>query len=83
MACVVKLREISHYKSIESIDNNPYKKFIDAKSKQNCQLSTRLLPKINGFGITTKTIITESKTDLIFDILLKQRGELSVLPFRK
>ena len=41
MAYVVKLREISHYKSIESIDDNPYKKFIDAKSKQNCQLSTR------------------------------------------
>ena len=41
MACVVKLREISHYKSIESIDDNPYKKFIDPKSKQNCQLSTR------------------------------------------
>ena len=41
MAWVVKLRETSHYKSIESIDDNLYKKFIDAKSKQNYKLSTR------------------------------------------
>ena len=53
MACAVYLREIiiftvifhifcvSHYKSIKSIDDNLYKKIIDAKSKQNCKLSTR------------------------------------------
>ena len=41
MAWVVKLRETSHYKSIESIDDNLYKKFIDVKSKQNYKLSTR------------------------------------------
>ena len=52
MACVVYLREIiifkvifhivciSHYKSITSIDDNVYKKIIEAKSKQNCKLST-------------------------------------------
>ena len=34
-------RGISHYKSIKSIDDNVYKKIIDAKSKQNCKLSTR------------------------------------------
>ena len=32
---------ISHYKNINSIDDNLYKKIIDAKSKQNCKLSTR------------------------------------------
>ena len=32
---------ISHYKSIKSIDDNLYKKIIDAKLKQNCKLSTR------------------------------------------
>ena len=32
---------ISHYKSIKSIDNNLYKKIIDANSKQNGKLSTR------------------------------------------
>ena len=53
MACAVYLREIiiftvifhivciSHYKSIKSIDDHLYKKIIDAKSKQNCKLSTR------------------------------------------
>ena len=54
MACAVYSREIiiftvispivyiSHYKSIKSIDDNIYKKIIiDAKSKQNCKLSTR------------------------------------------
>ena len=53
MACAVYLREIvifvvifhtacvSHYQSIKSIDNNLYKKNIDAKSNQNCKLSTR------------------------------------------
>ena len=52
MACAVYLREIivftvifdivctSHYKSITSIDDNLYKKIIDAESKQNCKLST-------------------------------------------
>ena len=51
MACAVFLREliiftvifhivcISHYKSIKPIDYN--KKSIDAKSKQNCNLSIR------------------------------------------
>ena len=33
------------------------------------------LPKINGYGVTTTTIITESKTDLIL-LPFKQRGEL-------
>ena len=32
---------ISYYKRIKSIDHNLYKKIIDAKSKQNCKLSTR------------------------------------------
>ena len=32
---------ICHYKSVESIDDNLYKKMIDAKSKQNFKLSTR------------------------------------------
>ena len=32
---------ISHYKSIKSIDDNLYKKMIDAKSKQNWRFSTR------------------------------------------
>ena len=32
---------ISHYKSIKSIDDNLYKKMIDAKFKQNCKFSTR------------------------------------------
>ena len=32
---------VSHYKSIKSIDDNLFKKVIDAKSKQNCKLSTR------------------------------------------
>ena len=32
---------ISHYKSIKLIDDNLYKKIIDAKLKQNCKLSTR------------------------------------------
>ena len=32
---------VSHYKSIKSIDDNLYKKVIDAKLKQNCKLSTR------------------------------------------
>ena len=53
MSCAVHLREIiiftvvfhivciSHYKSIKSIDDNLYKKIIDAKSKQNCKLSIR------------------------------------------
>ena len=54
MACAVYLREqfiiftvifrivcVNHYKSIESIDHNLYKKIIDVKSKQNCKLSTR------------------------------------------
>ena len=53
MACAVYLREIiiftvifpivciSHYKNIKSIDDNLYKKIIDAKLKQNCKLSTR------------------------------------------
>ena len=36
---------ISHYKSIKSIDDNLYKKIIDAKSKQNCKLSTRYTAK--------------------------------------
>ena len=48
IACAVYFREIfiftvifhivgiSHYKSIKSIDDNLYKKIIDAKSKQNC-----------------------------------------------
>ena len=50
MACVVYLREpidftlIFHIvciKSIKSIDDNFYKRIIDAKLKQNCKLSTR------------------------------------------
>ena len=53
MASAVYLREIiiftvtfhivciSHYESIKSIDDNLYQKIIDAKSKQNCKLSTR------------------------------------------
>ena len=50
MACVVYLREpidftlIFHIvciKSTKSIDDNFYKKIIDAKLKQNCKLSTR------------------------------------------
>ena len=53
MACAVYLREIiiftvifhivciSHYKSTKSVDDNLYQKIIDAKSKQNCKLSTR------------------------------------------
>ena len=53
MACAVYLRElfiftvifhfvcISQYKSIKSIDNNLYKKIIDAKSQQNPKLSIR------------------------------------------
>ena len=53
MACTVYLREtiiftvifyivcISHYKSTKSVDDNLYQKIIDAKSKQNCKLSTR------------------------------------------
>ena len=51
MACAVYLRVIiskvifhivciSHYKSIKSIDDNFYKKITDAKSNQNCKLST-------------------------------------------
>ena len=31
----------SRYKSIKSIDDNLYKKIIDAKSEQNCKFSTR------------------------------------------
>ena len=50
MACAIFLREIiiftaifhivciSHYKSIKQIDDNFYKKIIEAKSKQNCNL---------------------------------------------
>ena len=50
MACVVYLREpidftlvfhIVCIKSIKSIDDNFYKKIIDAKFKRNCKLSTR------------------------------------------
>ena len=53
MACAVYLREviiftttfhivcISNYKSLKSIDDHLYKKIIDAKSKQDCKLSTR------------------------------------------
>ena len=53
MACAVYLRElvifmvifhiicISHNESTKSIDDNLYKKIIDAESKQNCKLSTR------------------------------------------
>ena len=52
MGCAVYLPEIiiftvifhivciSHYKNIKSIDDNLYKKIIDAKSKQYCKLST-------------------------------------------
>ena len=51
MACALYLQELviftlifhivatNHYKSIKSIDNNRYKKVIDAKSKQNYKLS--------------------------------------------
>ena len=53
MACAVYLRElvismvifhivcISHNESTKSIDDNLYKKIIDAESKQNCKFSTR------------------------------------------
>ena len=50
MACVAYLREpidftlvfhIVCIKSIKSIDDNFYKKIIDAKLKRNCKLSTR------------------------------------------
>ena len=50
MACVVYLREPIDFtlvfhnvciKSIKSIDDNFYKKIIDAKLKRNCKLSTR------------------------------------------
>ena len=87
MACAVYLREIiiftvifdtvciSHYKSIKSIDNNLYKKIIDAKLKQNCKLSTRYTAEDKRDGVITTTTITESKTDLIL-LLLKQRREL-------
>ena len=52
MACAVYLQEliiftatfhivcISHYESIKSIDDNLYKKILQAKSKQHCKLST-------------------------------------------
>ena len=32
---------ISHYKSMNSIDDHPYKKMIDGKSKQSCKFCTR------------------------------------------
>ena len=79
MACAVYLREliiftvifhiicISHYKSIKSMDDNLY------KNVASCLLV--ILLKINGYGVTATTVITESKTDLIL-LLLKQRGEL-------
>ena len=57
MACAVYQRKIitftvifhiaslSHYKSIKSIDDNLYKKFIDTKPKQNWKLRTRYTAK--------------------------------------
>ena len=87
MASAVYLREliiftaifhivcISQYENTKSIEDNLYKKNVDAKSKQNCKLSTRYTLQVNGYGVTAITVITESKMDLKL-LLPKQRGEL-------
>ena len=44
--------KISHYESTKSIDDNLYKKIIDAKSKQNCKLSIRYTAADKWYGVT-------------------------------
>ena len=67
---------ISHYKSIKSIDNNLYKKIIDANSKQNGKLSTRYTAADKGvIYYRNNSNIIELKMNLKL-LLPKQRGEL-------
>ena len=47
---------ISHYKSIKSIDDNVYKKTVDAKYKKVASCLPVILLTINGYGITVTTI---------------------------
>ena len=47
---------ISHYKSIKSIDDNVYKKTVDAKYKKIASCLPVILLTINGYGITVTTI---------------------------
>ena len=77
MTCAVYLRDlivftlifhivdVNHYKSVKSIDNNLYKKIMDAKSKQSYPLYIWRYTTLN----------TKSKTDWIL-LLLKQWKDL-------
>ena len=77
MTCAVYLRDlivftlifhivaVNHYKSVKSIDNNLYKKIMDAKSKQSCPLYIWHYTTLN----------TKSKTGWIL-LFLKQWKEL-------
>lgn len=77
MVCAVYLQEliiftiilhivcIRHYRSIKSIDDNVYKKIVDAKYKKNASCLPVILLKINGYGITATTITVLQNQRLI------------------
>ena len=56
---------ISHYKSIKSIDDNVYKKTVDAKYKKIASCLPVILLTINGYGITVTTITVLQNQRLI------------------